>query len=286
MPLIRADHCKRVFSDIRYNYCDLSVGFPDKMSKWVHQVRQILRLACGALEKEGRGLREVEQSGTDNNTMALDGSNLAGLAMRVMVALTDSSTWKCFDEQGQEVKKRKANFVVLSLLEWLASGSSGLYLAVRSYILTNFPVPGMKDEQAQPRGKRDKFIITASIITVTLRPLLVLSAECNKDADVEDIQNDSKDYSFAAKRAAAQFSAHILTIPFLPQRLPQPLLPALQHPTALSPCLKSFGVRSGDPESVFLAMLRALPRGIFFLRFSVVYLVVSVVISILLGTVS
>ncbi|KAG0632524.1 hypothetical protein M758_1G333800 [Ceratodon purpureus] len=228
--------------DIRYNYCDLSVGFPDKMSKWVHQVRQILRLACGALEKEGRGLREVEQSGTDNNTMALDGSNLAGLAMRVMVALTDSSTWKCFDEQGQEVKKRKANFVVLSLLEWLASGSSGLYLAVRSYILTNFPVPGMKDEQARPRGKRDKFIITASIITVTLRPLLVLSAECNKDADVEDIQNDSKDYSFAAKRAAAQFSAHILTIPFLPQRLPQPLLPALQHPTALSPCLKSFGV--------------------------------------------
>jgi len=251
-----------VFSDIRYNYCDLSVGFPDKMSKWMHQVRQILRLACAALEKEGRGFREAEQSGTDKNNMVLDGSNLAGLAMRVMVSLTDSSTWKCFDDPGQEVRKRKANLVVLGLLEWLASGSAGLYLAVRSYILANFPVPGIKDEQPRSRGKRDKFIITASIVTVTLRPLLILSAECNKDTHDDEIPKDNKDYSFAAKRAAAQFSAHILTIPFLPQRLPQPLLPALQHPTALSPCLKSFGVRVSLYPFISFAMLRALPLGI------------------------
>jgi hypothetical protein len=85
-----------VFSDMRYNYCDLSVGFPDKMSKWMHQARQILRLACAALEREGRGFREAEQKGTDRNYVALEGSNLTGLAMRVMVSLTDSSTWKCF----------------------------------------------------------------------------------------------------------------------------------------------------------------------------------------------
>lgn len=232
-----------MFSDMRYNYCDLSVGFPDKMSKWMHQARQILRLACAALEKEGRGFREAEQKGTDRNYVALEGSNLTGLAMRVMVSLTDSSTWKCFGEPGQGVRKRKAELVVLGLLEWLASGSAGLFLAVRSYVLANFPVPGIKDEQVRPRGKKDKFIITASIITVTLRPLLVLSAECNKDTHDDESSNDNKDYRFAANRAAAQFSAHILTIPFLPQRLPQPLLPALQHPTALSPCLRSFGVR-------------------------------------------
>jgi hypothetical protein len=110
-----------VFSDMRYNYCDLSVGFPDKMSKWMHQARQILRLACAALEREGRGFREAEQKGTDRNYVALEGSNLTGLAMRVMVSLTDSSTWKCFGEPGQGVRKRKAELVVLGLLEWLAS---------------------------------------------------------------------------------------------------------------------------------------------------------------------
>nr|PNR53004.1 hypothetical protein PHYPA_009379 [Physcomitrium patens] len=228
--------------DVRYNYCDLSVGFPDKMSKWMHQARQLLRLACAALENESYGVREADQKGTDRNHMAQEGSNLAGLAMRVMVSLTDSSTWKCFGEPGQEVRKRKAELVVLRLLEWLASGSAGLFLAVRSYILANFPVPGIKDQLVRPRGKKDKFIITASIITVTLRPLLVLSAECDKDGQNDENPNDRKDYTSAANRAAAQFSAHILTIPFLPQRLPQPLLPALQHPTALFPCLRSFGV--------------------------------------------
>lgn len=240
--LISTCRGNHVFSDVRYNYCDLSVGFPDKMSKWMHQARQLLRLACAALENESYGVREADQKGTDRNHMAQEGSNLAGLAMRVMVSLTDSSTWKCFGEPGQEVRKRKAELVVLRLLEWLASGSAGLFLAVRSYILANFPVPGIKDQLVRPRGKKDKFIITASIITVTLRPLLVLSAECDKDGQNDENPNDRKDYTSAANRAAAQFSAHILTIPFLPQRLPQPLLPALQHPTALFPCLRSFGV--------------------------------------------
>lgn len=224
--------------DMRYNYCDLSVGFPDKMSKWIYQARQLLRLACAALGKKGH---EFEPKASDNNHITLEASNLAGLAIRVIIGLTDSGTWKCFDEPGQEFRKRKAHLVVLGLLEWLASGSGGLYLAVQSYILANFPVPGIKDDHARSRGKKDKFIITASIITITLRPLLVLSAECSRDRDDEKTFED-KDYTTASNRAAAQFSAHILTIPFLPQRLPQPLLPALQHPSALSPCLRCFGV--------------------------------------------
>ncbi|XP_024365783.1 E3 ubiquitin-protein ligase UPL7 isoform X2 [Physcomitrium patens] len=226
---------------MHYNYCDLSVGFPDKMFKWMYQARQLLRLACAALEKEGIGSRESEPNGMDKNCMTLEASNLAGLAMRVTIALTDSSTWKCFDEPRQEVRKGKAKLVALDLLEWLANGNGGLFLAVRSYILANFPVPGIMDENPRPRGKKDKFIITASIITITLRPLLILAEECNKDSDREALQ-DVKDYKLASTMAAAQFSAHILTIPFLPQRLPPPLLPALQHPTALSPCLRSFGV--------------------------------------------
>jgi hypothetical protein len=213
------------------------------MSKWVHQARQILRLACAALEKDGHGWREAEQARSGRNLATSEGANLPGLAMRVMVALTDSSTWKCFNEPGQDLRKRKADLVVLGLLEWLANGNGGLFLAVRSFILANFPVPGIKDDQTRPRGKKDKFIITASIITVTLRPLLVLSARCAEDqAQTEETLKVVKDFKYAAERAAAQFSAHILTIPFLPQRLPRPLLPALQHVTALSPCLRSFGV--------------------------------------------
>lgn len=78
--------------------------------------------------------------------MVLDGLNLVGLVMWVMVLLMDSSIWKCFDELGYEVRKWKVDFVVLGLLEWLVSGSVGFYLVVCLYILVNFFVLGIKDE--------------------------------------------------------------------------------------------------------------------------------------------
>lgn len=213
------------------------------MAKWVYQARYILRLTCAAIEKEGCGWQEAQQAVRNRNPATLEGANLPGLAMRVMVALTDTSTWKSFNEPGQEVRKEKADLVALNLLEWLANGNGGLFLAVRSYIIANFPVPGIKDDQVRPQGKKDKFIITASIITITLRPLLMLAAACTEDQEQNsEVSKERKDFRPASARAAAQFSAHILTIPFLPQRLPGPLLPALEHPSALAPCLRAFGV--------------------------------------------
>nr|XP_024374884.1 E3 ubiquitin-protein ligase UPL7-like isoform X3 [Physcomitrium patens]XP_024374886.1 E3 ubiquitin-protein ligase UPL7-like isoform X3 [Physcomitrium patens] len=236
--------CIRLYTNMRFNYCNLSVGSPEEMSKWMYQARELLRLACAALQKESY----ADQKGTKTNHLAQADSNLARLAIQVMVSLTDSSTWKCLGGPEQVVRKRKADLVVLSLLEWLASESAGFFLAVRSYILENFLVPGIKNQEVSPCGKEDKLIITA-----LLRPLLVLSAECRKDGKGAENSKNYKDYTFAAERAAALFSVHILTIPFLTQRLPQPLLPALQDPLVLSPCLRFFEVPIRDPPQIVTA---------------------------------
>ncbi|CAK9258356.1 unnamed protein product [Sphagnum jensenii] len=230
-------------ADQRFNYCSLALGFRDKMSKWVHQAHQVFRLACATIAKDGCGWREAEHASRGKSSASLEVANLPGLAMRIMVALTDTSTWKCFCESGQEARKKKADQVVLSLAEWLANGNGGLFLAVRAYLLANYPVPGIKDEQIRPHGRKDKFIVTASIITVMLRPLLLLSVASVEDRD-QNSEGSSERVQFkaSAARAAAQLSAHILTIPFLSQRLPSSLLPALKHPSALFPCIRALGV--------------------------------------------
>jgi hypothetical protein len=213
------------------------------MSKWVHQAHQVLRLACATIAKDGCGWREAEHASRGKSSALLEVANLPGLAMRVMVALTDTSTWKCFCESGQEARKKKADQVVLSLAEWLANGNGGLFLAVRAYLLANYPVPGIKDEQTRPHGRKDKFIVTASIITVMLRPLLLLSVASIEDRDQNsEGLSEGVQFKASAARAAAQLSAHILTIPFLSQRLPSSLLPALKHPSALFPCIRALGV--------------------------------------------
>jgi len=232
------------------------------MSKWVHQAHQVLRLACATIAKDGCGWREAEHASRGKSSASLEVANLPGLAMRIMVALTDTSTWKCFCESGQEARKKKADQVVLSLAEWLANGNGGLFLAVRAYLLANYPVPGIKDEQIRPHGRKDKFIVTASIITVMLRPLLLLSVASVEDQD-QNSEGSSERVQFkaSAARAAAQLSAHILTIPFLSQRLPSSLLPALKHPSALFPCIRALGVshaffgHTQTPASVLIHIL-------------------------------
>jgi hypothetical protein len=232
------------------------------MSKWVHQAHQVLRLACATIAKDGCGWREAEHASRGKSSALLEVANLPGLAMRVMVALTDTSTWKCFCESGQEARKKKADQVVLSLAEWLANGNGGLFLAVRAYLLANYPVPGIKDEQIRPHGRKDKFIVTASIITVMLRPLLLLSVASIEDRDQNsEGLSEGVQFKASAARAAAQLSAHILTIPFLSQRLPSSLLPALKHPSALFPCIRALGVshaflgHTQTPASVLIHVL-------------------------------
>lgn len=175
-------------------------------------------------------------------SLDLDGAahSLQALSVKLLVALTDTSMWKHL-QQGTQADKAQAEEVVLGMLEWLAEGNGGLYQAVQTYIVTNHPVPETSSASHLLPSK-DKFIITASAVTVALRPLLVLTAAGSKSQCYS--ASHLKDYRGAGARAAAQFCLHVLTIPFLTQRLPPPLVPALQHATALGPCLRSFGVRA------------------------------------------
>ncbi|BFI43523.1 hypothetical protein MPTK2_Ug00170 [Marchantia polymorpha subsp. ruderalis] len=79
---------------------------------------------------------------------------------------------------------------------------------------------------------------------MALRPLTVLSAAYLAHLEVND-GNQTSEASCVC--AAESFVAHILTIPFLVQHISPSLVPALQHPSALAPCLWSFGVSMSGP---------------------------------------
>ncbi|CAM6107607.1 unnamed protein product [Calypogeia fissa] len=210
-------------SDLSRNYCSLAIGSRDEQARWLYQVHKILELCGTVLANDGH-----EWSDTDKT--------LPGLTVRVMVALTDATMWKGFSQKDDQVK---ANALALNLLEWLAKGHGGLFPAIRSYIISNYPIPKGDGEHDKPPD-RDKFIVTASAITLALRPLVALSA-----ASQQELQHDRKQLErlrASSARAAVMFATHILTIPFLIQRLPGTLVPALQHTSALAPCLRTFGV--------------------------------------------
>ncbi|KAG6544429.1 hypothetical protein Mapa_014067 [Marchantia paleacea] len=217
-------------TDPRSNYCSLAIGSLEEQSRWVYQAHKILELCSAVLANDGSAWNSIEGARTI----------LPGLTMRVMVAMTDASMWK---SSSLQESRDKANLAILSLLEWLVKGNSGLFPAVRSYVLTNFPIPKTGKDNDHP-PERDKFIVTASAITMALRPLTVLSAAYPVQPEVnEGVRNSEA----SCVPAAEIFAAHILTIPFLVQRIPPSLVPALQHPSALAPCLRSFGVSMSGP---------------------------------------
>ncbi|KAL2610792.1 hypothetical protein R1flu_022484 [Riccia fluitans] len=225
----RIDSCFKLLldsisaTDLRSNYCSLVIGSVEEQSLWVYQTHKILELCSAVLANDGTGWTSSQRQ------------ILPGLAVRVMVALTDASMWKALSQPDNLVK---ANVAVLSLLEWLIQGSSGLYPAIRSYVLSNFPVPKSSTDHNHP-PERDKFIVTASAITMALRPINALSAALSIRKEVNEEVVKLRESS---ARSADVFVAHILTIPFLIQRIPPSLIPALQHPSALAPCLRSLGV--------------------------------------------
>jgi ubiquitin-protein ligase E3 B len=74
----------------------------------------------------------------------------------------------------------------------------------------------------------DHFLITASAVTLALRPLHLNGM----DVDGYDID-----------RAYIDYVVYILTIPNLIRCLPSLLLPAVRHPSVLQPCLSILSVR-------------------------------------------
>lgn len=92
--------------------------------------------------------------------------------------------------------------------------------------MTNLDSDKQAEESIAPSD--DRFLITASAVTLALRPFHLNGM----DVDGYDMN-----------RAYAEYVVYILTIPYLFRCLPSLLLPAVRHPSILQPCLSILSVR-------------------------------------------
>lgn len=141
--------------------------------------------------------------------------------MRLVVHLTDLKGWKNITDGNSQM----ADIAVKDLVRFMGIGDSGLYVSIRSYINTlDFPC----SSQIQKKVLTDeKFLVTASTITLALRPFHMTNSKVNAP--------DLLDVHYVAEK----YSVFLLTIPWLVQRLPTVLVSALKHKTIMSPCLNT-----------------------------------------------
>jgi ubiquitin-protein ligase E3 B len=150
---------------------------------------------------------------------------LTSLAMRLLVVLTDQKCWKSITNNSP----KDADVAWKDLVRFMARPKSGLYLSIRRYI-NNLDIHFCPQTSTLAQTD-DRFLITASAITLALRPFNVTNFDFI-GPDVVDINS-----------APAQYYLFLLTIPWLTQRLPAVLLPALKHKSILSPCFQTLLVR-------------------------------------------
>ncbi|OWM82477.1 hypothetical protein CDL15_Pgr002052 [Punica granatum] len=152
---------------------------------------------------------------------------LTSLAMRLLVALTDSKGWKMAADNDRSAADMASKNLVLFL-----GSESGFYVSTRKYIMKlDFPLPLQKNVTMQTD---DRFLITASMITLALRPFHVIFSDVYNSA-LEDMHRVTKCYILS-----------LLTVPWLVQRLPAILVPALKHISVLSPCFQTLQTFGGE----------------------------------------
>ncbi|XP_024985586.1 E3 ubiquitin-protein ligase UPL7 isoform X2 [Cynara cardunculus var. scolymus] len=117
---------------------------------------------------------------------------LTSMAMRFVVSLTDLKGWKALNN----ITLQEADMAVKDLVCYMCS------------------------------EKNDRFLITASAITLALRPFNSGNMKMNEDGFL--------DLQFAAE----QYCVLLLTIPWFTQRLPAVLLSAIKHKSILLPCFR------------------------------------------------
>ncbi|KAJ7524180.1 hypothetical protein O6H91_18G080700 [Diphasiastrum complanatum] len=210
--------------DPRRNFCCLAVGSEEEKAQWMYQVHKLFDVCCTILAGDRSGAKVCEEQW----------SLLLSLTVKLMVTLSDANMWK-----GLQDGKEKAYLMVFRILDWLAEGNAGLYQAARAYLLLQWPVNLDSCTNLEDTGGKDKLIITASVITLMLRPLVTYSQPASKNQDLTNLRVEMESAEITLK-AAEQLCKHILTIPFLTQRLPAVFLPAFQHASALRPCLQVF----------------------------------------------
>lgn len=191
------------FVDSKKNFCSLATSSHEDRKIWVFQSQKLISL-CSFI------LAQCDYSDVTNQDLII----LTSLAMRLAVVLTDPTGWKSVDNKNRQ----DANLAVADLIQFIGSSRSGLYGHIRSYIIR---LTGPSDSFLV--NSDEKFLITASAITLALRPF----------------HNGKVRWPYAAE----QYCVFLLTIPWLTQRLPPVLLPALKHKSVLSPCFSTILVR-------------------------------------------
>lgn len=191
------------------NFCSLAVGTRNERKMWVYQVQKLVSLCSFILA----GNDDCYSPASD------DVVAVATPLMHLMIIFTDSKAWKCISDEYREDAER----AVKDIIKFMGSDKSGLYGSIGRYLNKlndSFPSPGAVH-------KDDKFLVTASAITLALRPF-------------QAFKLDEKDSLFFNLQCAAeQYCLFILTVPWLVQRIPAVLLCALRHTSTLGPCFQT-----------------------------------------------
>lgn len=197
------------------NFCSLAVGTLEERSTWLYQAKKLLSL-CSLI------LAECDFSRRESDNMVA----LTALAMRLVISLTDLNGWKCLKSENTG----DADVAVKRLIGFMSTRSSGMYSCIRRFVLKL----GAQDASQRKAIALtdDQFLITASAVTLGLRPFHLKKSNIN-DADAFDVNG-----------AIEEYILFILTVPYLCQRLPSFLLPALKHESVLLPSLNILLVRT------------------------------------------
>lgn len=195
------------------NFCSLATGTPEERRIWTYEAEKLISICLFILAE-----CDTHPGGQDINV-------LSSMAMRLVVVLTDTKGWKSItDDNFQD-----ADRAVKDLVRFMGSRKGGLYLCIRKYFnKLDAPCSSLKNSVVQAD---ERFLITASAITLALRPFQAANLDVTEPGH------------FNVQYAAEQYCVYILTIPWLAQRLPAVLLPAMKHKSILSPCFQTLLVR-------------------------------------------
>lgn len=209
--------------DSRHNFCSLALGTFEERRTWTYQSKKLISLCSFLLAKCDKSLAGEQ-----------DIIVLTSLALRFLVVLTDLKGWKSITNNSL----KDADAAVNDLVKFMGRCESGLYMSIRRYInKLDIPLSSQTKSMVQ---KDDKFLITATAVTLALRPFHATNF-LSTGLDLLDMHS-----------APVQYCLYMLTIPNLTQRLPAVLVSALKHNTIFSPCLQTLLVRFIKFEEKFL----------------------------------
>ncbi|GAB2235821.1 hypothetical protein Drorol1_Dr00026262 [Drosera rotundifolia] len=191
--------------DSNKNFNSLATGSTEERRVWGYQTRKLITLCSFMLEV------------FDSSSASKDMATATSLVLRLIISLTDLNCWKFISDQN----RIHADGAVKDLVCFMGSRESGVYRAIGKYI-SSLDTPSERQSLTD-----DKFLITASAVTLALRPF---------QADTIDSEDSDT--------AAMQFCTYILPVPWLIQRIPVLLLPALRHTTVVTPCFRTLQVRN------------------------------------------